>query len=238
MWDLEGAAQRHAAPGAVKSGAAPSKSGAVPHEAGFAEPASTVLKWSQGFLGSFHLIIVGIDPGSRVAGYAFLRARVARPVLPRDFHILDAGVMRANAALPATERIMLLHEALYLLLAEHKPVTCVIEQAFCDKNVASALRLGEVRGAFFSACGRANVEVQEITPAEVKKTITGNGRADKDLVAMSLKALMGFDRGGLPHDVSDAVAIGLSFGLKLAERFAGERSKPTEPRRIAEERTR
>lgn len=164
--------------------------------------------------------IVGIDPGSRIAGYAFIRAKIPQPRLPRDFQVIDAGVMRVSAELPLAERIGLLHVALHELLAEHRPQGCVMETPFCDKNANTAIKLGETRGALIAACARLGVKTYEITPAEVKKTITGNGRADKELVSQALKALIGFERGKLPHDVTDALAIGLCFGLRLAERFA------------------
>jgi crossover junction endodeoxyribonuclease RuvC len=145
-----------------------------------------------------------------------------RPRLPRDFHVVDAGVLRADPNRSHAERIGDLHEALHELIAHHAPDFCVLEKAFADKNIATAIKLGEVRGAFIAACARSNVRTLEITPAEVKKTITGNGRAEKELVALALHSLMGFDRGGLPHDVTDALAIGLCFGLRLAERWAGD----------------
>ncbi len=165
-------------------------------------------------------VIVGIDPGSRVAGYAFLRGRIPTPRSPRDFVVIDAGVMRAPAELGTAERIGLLHEALHGLLAQHRPEACVMETPFCDKNPATAIKLGETRGAFIAACARLGIKTYEITPAEVKKTLTGNGRADKEIVSQALKALMGFDRGKLPHDVTDALAISLCFGLRIAARFA------------------
>jgi crossover junction endodeoxyribonuclease RuvC len=176
-------------------------------------------------------VIVGIDPGSRIAGYAFIRAKVANPRLPRDFQVIDAGVMRAPAQLETAERIGLLHEALYGLLAEHKPQACVMETPFFDKNVHTAVKLGETRGAFIAACARVGVKTHEITPAEVKKTIAGNGRADKELISQALRALIGFDRGQLPHDVTDALAISLCYGLKLAERFATLPTRQTEARK-------
>jgi crossover junction endodeoxyribonuclease RuvC len=166
--------------------------------------------------------ILGVDPGSRVAGYAFIRARTARPVTPRDFEIVDAGVLRAQPTLPYCERIALLHDALFDLMQGHAPEVCVLERAFADKNVSSALRLGEVRGAFIAAAGRSGVRIEEITPAEVKKTITGNGRADKDAVSATIAALTGFDRGGLPHDVTDALAISLCYGLRLTAKWSLE----------------
>lgn len=165
-------------------------------------------------------IILGLDPGSRVAGFAFVRSRAGRASSPRDFDVVEAGALKVSAELPHSQRIGMLHEALHGLIAKHRPVVCVVERVFVDKNPGSALKLGEVRGAFIAACGRAQVRIEEITPAEVKKTITGNGRADKETVSLALAALMGFERGHLPHDVTDALAISLCFGLKLAQKWA------------------
>lgn len=136
-------------------------------------------------------------------------------MLPRDFEIVEAGVLRADPNLAHGERIGLLHVALHELMERLTPDACVMEKAFCDKNVSTALKLGEVRGAFIAAGARLGLPTFEITPAEVKKTITGNGRSEKELVSLSLKALMGFDRGTLPHDVTDAVAIALCLALRL-----------------------
>jgi crossover junction endodeoxyribonuclease RuvC len=165
-------------------------------------------------------IILGLDPGSRVAGFAFVRSRSGRAMNPRDFEVVEAGALKVPGEVPHARRIGLLHEALYDLMAKHRPEVCVVERTFVDKNPSSALKLGEVRGAFIAACGRLGVQIEEITPSEVKKTITGNGQADKEMVALALGALMGFDRGRLPLDVTDALAISLCFGLKLARKWA------------------
>jgi crossover junction endodeoxyribonuclease RuvC len=183
-------------------------------------PPSATPRASGALAAGLDRMILGVDPGSRVAGYAFIRARTARPLTPRDFEIVDCGVLRAQATLGYAERIALLHEALHGLISLHSPDVLVLEKAFVDKNVSSALRLGEVRGAFIAAAGRCGVRSEEITPAEVKKTITGNGRADKDQVSATLKTLAGFDRGALPHDVTDALAISYCFGLKLTTKWA------------------
>ena len=74
--------------------------------------------------------VLGLDPGSRTAGYAFIRARIAEPRLPRDFVVLDAGVLRASESLPVSARIGLMHQAIYELMLEHRPQVVVLEKAF------------------------------------------------------------------------------------------------------------
>lgn len=176
-------------------------------------------------------MILGIDPGSRLTGFALIQSRCARPMLPRDFVVVQAGVLRADGDLPHRERLGLLHTALYELAVDLKPDVCVLEKAFFGENASSALKLGELRGAYIAACARCVVPVEEITPAEVKKSITGHGRADKVMIEMALKTLLGFDRGGLPHDVTDALAISLCFGLQLTRKWTEPTVVPLRPGR-------
>ncbi len=157
--------------------------------------------------------IVGVDPGSRVTGFAVIKPRRPQALTPRDFEIIEAGVFRVPEGPSYAERLGLLHEAMWGLLDRHKPQVLVLERAFYDKNVATALRLGELRGAYIAASSRHGIPIFEITPAEVKKTITGNGRAEKDMVSLAIEALTGFKRGSLPHDVTDALAISMCFAL-------------------------
>ncbi len=158
--------------------------------------------------------IIGIDPGSRITGFGILE--VPRGVVSlRHVRLLAVGTLRPKSTLSHSERTGYLHEGLYQLVAQYKPEICVLEKAFTGINPHSALRLGETRGALIAAVRRHGVSVAEITPTQVKKTITGQGHATKEQIAQALRYLLAFELGDLPHDASDAVAIGLSYGLSL-----------------------
>ena len=160
-------------------------------------------------------VIIGIDPGSRVVGFAILRSKIARPRMPRDFEVADAGVIKTNVDLSIPERLGHIHDAVHSLTGELSPTHCAIEKAFYGVNASSALKLGEARGAIVSAVRRHGLSVFEITPAEVKRTIACTGAASKEDVCRAVTALLGFDRGKLPFDATDAVAIALACGLNL-----------------------
>lgn len=160
--------------------------------------------------------IMGIDPGTLIAGFAVLETRKASPMNPRDFHIVGAGVLRTQRSLATWERIGMMHHSMHELMVEFQPNVCILENVFFGKNVNSAITLGQVRGAFISAASRSNISVAEIASTTVKKVISGNGHAGKEEVLAALHALMGFDKGKLPYDASDALAIALSFGLSKA----------------------
>ena len=136
--------------------------------------------------------------------------------MPNDFLLAEAGVIKSNLKLSHAERIGLLHDSLVSLIEELQPDVVVLEKAFYGVNVSSALKLGETRGALIAAARRFSLPVRELTPASVKKTIAGNGRASKEEVNLALRTLLKFELGSLPHDVSDAVALALCYGLSYA----------------------
>ncbi len=131
----------------------------------------------------------------------------------KDLEIRDVGTMECPSHLTLFERTGLMHKTFLALVDQWSPKICVLEQAFLGKNVQSALKLGQVRGAFMAAAYQKGVHVIEMTPSHIKKTITGNGRATKPDVCLALKALCGFDRGHLSFDASDALAIAICGGL-------------------------
>ena len=157
--------------------------------------------------------ILGIDPGSRIVGYACISSTAKAAITVKDLKIHEAGVLKSPEKLIYSERIGLLHNSLYELLERIEPTVVVIEKAFSGVNAASALRLGEARGALISAARRLEITIAELTPAKVKKSIVGNGRATKEQVSDMLRILCGFERGKLPYDATDALAIALSYGL-------------------------
>lgn len=160
--------------------------------------------------------ILGIDPGSKIAGFAVLEVPDAKAYHPRHFRLVDAGSLKADYSLPHAERIGFMHDTLFELIKEWAPDVCVAEKAFAGVNFQTAIRLGEARGALITAVRRHSIPIQEITPTAVKKTIAGTGHASKEQIALALKMLINFDRGHLPFDVSDAVAIALAYGLSLS----------------------
>lgn len=157
--------------------------------------------------------IIGIDPGSYVAGFAVLESTVPAPVSPRQFAVRDVGVWRFKPKTDHAARIGLLHDMAFALFTQHGGDVCVLEKAFGGINISSALKLGEARGAVVAAAGRAGIMLSQIAPTSAKKTVAGKGNASKEDVALSLKLLIGFERSHLPHDATDALCLALSFGL-------------------------
>ncbi|MBC7531995.1 MAG: crossover junction endodeoxyribonuclease RuvC [Oligoflexus sp.] len=169
--------------------------------------------------------IIGIDPGSQITGFGILEIP-SGIVNIKKIRLVAAGVLKSQSKLPHHDRSGYLHDAMFQLTEKYQPEWCAIEKAFAGININSALRLGETRGALIAAVRRHKIQVAELTPTHVKKSVTGQGHASKDQVAAALKYLLGFDRGDLPHDASDAIAIALSHALSLGTYTAVPRICP------------
>jgi crossover junction endodeoxyribonuclease RuvC len=152
-------------------------------------------------------LIVGIDPGTRLVGYGALVVRRSGPEL------LASGVLCAPRADVPT-RLGWLAEQLETLFARLKPGVVVVEQAFAARNLQSALRIGEGRGVVLAAAARRGVEIVQYAPAVAKKTLVGNGQADKTQVAQMVAAALGLSAVPESLDTSDALALALAHVYK------------------------
>lgn len=157
--------------------------------------------------------ILGIDPGTRLIGFGVLDCARIVSLQTKDYKVVDAGVLRTDPKSSSFSRIGAIHQAMYEIAIELKPDLCVIESAFFGCNPQSALKLGQARGALMAAMSRCAVPVKEIAPTKVKKIITGNGHGDKEAISLAITRLLQFKRGRLPLDVTDALAIALSYGI-------------------------
>jgi crossover junction endodeoxyribonuclease RuvC len=148
-------------------------------------------------------MVLGIDPGLAVTGYGLVRLDRGRPIL------VEAGVLRTRPAWATPRRLQALGAGLEALLDRHSPTTVAIEGQFADRNVRSALVLAQVRGAIMLTLARRDLLPAEYSPMEVKKAITGYGRAEKEQVRAMVLRLLGAPPLAAPLDASDALAIAI-----------------------------
>jgi crossover junction endodeoxyribonuclease RuvC len=158
--------------------------------------------------------ILGIDPGTRVCGYGVIE--VDGP----DARALDYGVVRArDASLP--KRLQAVHRGLRTIIDRFQPDVAALEGAFFGKNALSALKIGEGRGAALLAVADGGIEVVEYAPAEVKKAVTGSGRAQKGQVQQMVRILLNLRELPEPEDAADALAIALCHFHRLPRGLNG-----------------
>ena len=144
---------------------------------------------------------MGIDPGSRITGYGVveLDGQRLRYVHGAEIKPPEGDLVR---------RLGHIHRETVKALARFKPDSVAIEQVFVKVNVASALKLGHARGAIIVACEGSGVEVGEYAPTEIKRCLTGAGRADKQQLQYMVRTLLSL-RKPLPLDISDALAVAI-----------------------------
>lgn len=171
------------------------------------------------------MIILGIDPGSITTGYAFLDAGGSSP------KVLEYGVLHAPESKSLEDRLLHIITGLEKLLDKYHPQALSMEGVFFYKNPKSALVLGHIRGAVLVACRRRGMTYNEYPPTVVKQAVTGVGNAPKEQVANMIFARLGIERGDLPLDASDALAIAWTHAnpVPLASALVGTSRKSSNP---------
>jgi crossover junction endodeoxyribonuclease RuvC len=147
--------------------------------------------------------VFGIDPGSERTGYGCVDSDGRRHQLVR------CGAVRAGAGATFPDQLSIIYRELTSILAECRPECVAIENVFHAVNARSALKLGHARGVAMLAAIEAGVTVVEYTPAEIKRSVVGYGRAEKPQVAQMVKFLLGLDAIPKPHDATDALAVAI-----------------------------
>lgn len=146
-------------------------------------------------------VILGVDPGSRCMGYGLVRERSG------VLSLVEAGTVRpAEEALSL--RLGLMYSRIAELLRTHSPQAVAVENVFFARNQASALKLGQARGAVLAACGVHGVDVFGYEPTLVKKSLVGAGRAEKSQVSFMVGQLLGV-RPDWAEDAGDALAVAI-----------------------------
>jgi crossover junction endodeoxyribonuclease RuvC len=155
--------------------------------------------------GRQHLpVVFGVDPGSRVTGYAAIKQDGNRLI-----H-LASGVIKPNERIPLESRLKEIHAELTRRIKATSPEVLAVEAVFYAQNVRSTVVLAQARGVILLAAAQAGIPVVEYSPMEVKKAVVGYGRAEKGQVAEMLRRLFNLDRSvPLETDAADALAVAL-----------------------------
>jgi crossover junction endodeoxyribonuclease RuvC len=169
-------------------------------------------------------IILGIDPGSRVVGFAVVESDVGNIGLSistnsngnaNGVRYLTHGVIELDTKVELVYRLAELGEAIHELLQRYRPSELAIENVFMGKNADSAFKLGQARGVIIYECVKAGLSVGQYAPREVKKGVTGSGSAEKEDVFHVLERAMGVQLSKAALDASDALAIAFHHAAQL-----------------------
>ena len=130
--------------------------------------------------------VLGIDPGTRIAGYAVLDFEGA------SARIVDAGIFRLSAEASLAVRLQQVFDDVGALLREHRPTHVALEAIFVHpEHARTAVQMAHGRGVVMLAAQQAGVPIAELPPAEIKKALTGNGRATKEQIQRAVMSQCG-----------------------------------------------
>lgn len=155
------------------------------------------------------MLILGLDPGSLHTGFGLVEKRGSEILL------VEAGRFSPPKDLDLPLRLSRLVGSLEELLQRVRPEIVVLETPFFGLNARSLIVLAQARGALLATVARTGVEIREVSPAEVKSAVTGNGRADKAQVAQMVRLLLGVRNAQWPPDATDALAVALCGAQRL-----------------------
>ena len=149
------------------------------------------------------MLVLGIDPGSRAAGYGLVESDGNR------LTAIHYGVIKPPPAKETPPRLKWIFEKFLEIVKEYRPDEVAVENVFFAKNARSALLLGQARAAACLPSLLADLPLHEYSALEVKKALTGSGRAEKSQVADMVCRLLSIKETPKPDDVTDSLAIAI-----------------------------
>ncbi len=152
--------------------------------------------------------VLGVDPGLATTGYAVLEARGDR------IRVLEAGVIRTSPEDPLPERLRTIYEDARRLIRDHRPDVLAVEEVFFNQNVTTAMSVSQARGVVLLAGALSGLPCAPYTPLEVKRQITGYGRARKPQMQAMVQRLLRLNDRPKPDDAADALAVALCHLLR------------------------
>jgi crossover junction endodeoxyribonuclease RuvC len=155
------------------------------------------------------MIILGVDPGSNHTGYAVVETHGRRET------VLACGTLHLDPRADHNARLKEIYDRLGAIVEEHLPDECAVEMPIYGKNPQSMLKLGRAQAAAMLVALNRQIPVTQYTPAEVKKSVTGNGNASKEQVAYMVRSMVRVGEVGL--DASDALAVALCHVHRASE---------------------
>lgn len=149
------------------------------------------------------LRILGIDPGIAIVGFGLIDQKGSR-LTPVQY-----GSIRTEAHTEPAVRLLQIYEAMKQLISQYKPDAIAIEKLFFNRNVTTALTVGQARGVLILAAVQEGLPTGEYTPLQVKQAIVGYGKAEKHQVQEMVRMFLNLREVPKPDDVADALAVAI-----------------------------
>ena len=165
------------------------------------------------------MIILGVDPGTLIAGYGVIERN------NRTISLLDVGVIKNLSAVSMPLRLKKIYSTLSAVIERFHPDEFAIETAFYSKNAQSALKIGQARGVSILAGVNFEIPVTEYSPREIKKAVTGKGAASKEQVQFMMMSLLKLTARPKHFDSTDALAVAVCHAFRITASRSTVRTK-------------
>ncbi len=150
------------------------------------------------------MVILGIDPGLRVCGYAVIKTD------GRQASLLEAGVFRTDAKKRLEQRLEQVSRDVEAILESFQPEVVAVEQLYSHyQHPRTAILMGHARGVILERASRSGAQVRSFSATRIKKSLTGNGHAGKPQMQRAIQTVLGLPQMPEPADVADAIAAAL-----------------------------
>jgi crossover junction endodeoxyribonuclease RuvC len=150
------------------------------------------------------MLVIGIDPGTAITGYGLVKDNP-----DGSLTVVNYGTIQTLTDVEMPRRLMELHKKLKEIVLLHRPESGAVEKLFFQRNVRTALSVGQARGVILLTLAETGLSLAEYTPLEVKQAVVGYGNADKNQVQQMVRALLGLKDVPQPDDAADALAIAI-----------------------------
>ena len=152
------------------------------------------------------MIVMGIDPGYAITGYGIVEK------IGNNFKLIDYGAVTTDAGVDFPKRLDILYSGLTEIINKYNPEIIGMEELFFNKNIKTAIAVGQGRGVAVLAVQRAGKPLYEYTPLQVKQAVVGYGRAEKMQVQKMVQIMLKLKSIPKPDDAADALAVAICCG--------------------------
>ena len=156
------------------------------------------------------MLILGIDPGLATIGFGFVQKNGDK------YRAVEYGAVVTKPHQIVEKRLAEIYDEMIALLERHRPDCMAIEELFFNNNATTAIDVAMARGVILLAAYKKGVEIYEYTPLEVKSSVVGYGRAEKQQVQYMVRLMLGLNETPKPDDTADALALALCHGTRMA----------------------
>ncbi len=149
------------------------------------------------------MIIIGVDPGYAIVGIGVVEYKGSK------FRPLEYGAITTPAGMPTADRLKIIYDDMTKYIDKYSPDAVAIEELFFNSNQKTAINVAQARGVILVSVRNRNIPLYEYTPLQVKQSVTGYGRADKNQIQQMVKMILHLNVIPKPDDAADGLALAI-----------------------------